>query len=81
MSDKYALLQEEINHKLEQICSEVKNIPNRSNDYLEYISALIFVLYKNRKILKQIIDTKEERLYGILKWLDGELENIRIQEK
>lgn len=81
MSDKYALLQEEINHKLEQICSEVKNIPNRSNDYLEYISALIFVLYKNRKILKQIIDTKEERLYGILKWIDGELENIRIQEK
>ena len=81
MSDKYALLQEEINHKLEQICSEVKNIPNRSNDYLEYISALIFVLYKNRKILKQIINTKEERLYGILKWIDGELENIRIQEK
>lgn len=81
MSDKYTFLQEEINHKLEQICSEVKNIPNRSNDYLEYISALIFVLYKNRKILKQIIDTKEERLYGILKWIDGELENIRIQEK
>ena len=81
MNDKYALLQKEINHKLEQICSEVKNISNRSNDYLEYISALIFVLYKNRKILKQIIDTKEERLYGILKWIDGELENIRIQEK
>ena len=81
MSDKYALLQKEINHKLEQICSEVKNISNRSNDYLEYISALIFVLYKNRKILKQIIDTKEERLYGILKWIDGELENIRVQEK
>ncbi len=75
------ILQKEVNYDLQEICNDMKNIHNIGSDYLQYISALIYVLYKNKEYLNQKIDYAKENIKEILNWIDKELNNIRLEEK
>ena len=55
MFKKTTFDQDEINKQLQDICIQLKSIPNIGVNYLEYISALIYVLYENRIDFEHIL--------------------------
>ena len=74
--------QEEVNKKLLEIARNLKNIPNISLNYMEYMAALIYVMYENRDELNDIIlDTEFRNNSYLLRRIDYKLEEIRTKEK
>lgn len=71
--------QKEVNQRVQEISIQLSYIPNIGNDYIEYISALIYVLYENIEEIQKVI--KQEKVSYTLEYIDKELENIRGREK
>ncbi len=71
--------QDEINKQLQDICIQLKSIPNIGVNYLEYISALIYVLYENRIDFEHIL-TQNNNIKFILDFIENSLEKIRENE-
>lgn len=71
--------QEELNNQLQNICIQLKNIPNIGINYLEYISALIYAIYENILDFEQIL-TQNNNMQYILTFIDNKLEQIRNKD-
>ena len=71
--------QAEINKQLQDICIKLKSLPGIGVNYLEYISALIYVLYENRIDFEHIL-TQSNNMKYILEFIEKCLEKIRKNE-
>lgn len=70
-------LQIKVNQKLQEISMELKTIPNIGSDYMEYISALICVMFENYEEFKLILIKYENDEKEIVNFLDRELYEIK----
>lgn len=71
--------QKEVNQRMQEISIQLSYIPNIGNNYIEYISALIYVIYENIDEIQKII--KQDSVSYTLEYIDKQLENIREKEK
>lgn len=73
--------QNEVNDILYNISMKLKDISNIGMNYIEYISALIYVIYENKESFKRVLDIKPEKYNNyVLKKIDEGLYDIRIKE-
>ena len=73
------LNQEEVNNQLQNICIQLKKIQNIGMNYLEYISAIIYVLYEYMLEFEQTL-TKNNNMEYILNFIEDKLEQIRRKD-
>lgn len=71
-------MQEEVTRRLQEIGMRLKALPNVGSAYVEYISALIYVISKNIQDIERVLNSRD--IYKILGWLDVKLEEIRIED-
>jgi len=57
----------------------LKSIPNIGNTYIEYVSAIAYLICKNRREFELIL--KDDDITGIVKYIDYEISLIRQKEK
>lgn len=69
--------QELVNKKLLAICKKLKSITNISFNYMDYMSALIYVFYSNNRIINQIL---ARNIKFIIEEIDYELQQIKKEE-
>lgn len=80
-NEKDLIEQEEINKRLENICEQLKIIPNMKFNCIEYISALLYVIYEKKQDLERILKISKQDINYILIMIDNEIEKIRQKEK
>lgn len=73
--------EKEINRELLDIGRTLKTISNINTDYIEYMSALIYVIYENREDFKNILKNGIENMNDILQEIDNILYFIRTKEE
>lgn len=73
--------QKELNRKLWEICNSLKSIPIIGVDYMEYVSALIYAIYENKKYFKSMLEEWEKDIFYVMNHIDYELDKIRQEEK
>ena len=78
--NKNYIKQEEINQRLKKISTRLRSVPNIGNDYMEYISALIYVMYELRENLQYIIENSLKNIHYLIDTIEYELRNIRKKE-
>ena len=72
-----SLEQETVNKKIDSICTDLKNIERIGNNYLEYFSALIFIMLENQEELESWSNIKsDEQEEYILKDIDSKVRKI-----
>lgn len=74
-----AIEQNEINKKLQDIGMNLKNIPNIDFNYMEYMSALIYIMYENKMDLEIWLNLKD--IKHIVQIFDEKLHEINRKEK
>lgn len=77
LNKKY-IEQEEVNKILKNIVKILKSIPSIGNDYMEYISAIIYVIYENNIMLQDVLKNKRDD--DIINVIESGLNNIRKKE-
>ena len=73
--------QEEINIELKEIYESLKLIPEFGTIYMEYLSALIYSIYENIDLFKDIILVNARSIEEIVRLIDKKVNDIREQEK
>lgn len=73
--------QEEINRKLREITKTLKSISSIGNNYMEYISALMYVICYDRNLLKKMLKTDLQDVRPIIYEIDNKISEIRSREK
>lgn len=69
--------QNEINRQLWEICENFKNKTNIKKDYIEYISALIYIRYFDYREFKIIYEERES--YYVTRTIDKVIEQLQIK--
>lgn len=75
------ITQEEVNIRLLDIAEKLKRIPNISFDYIEYFSALIYIVTYDveENSIKDLQFSMEDRIF-LINQIDYKIENIRKKE-
>lgn len=71
-------MQEEANFRLQEISMDLKAIPNIGNSYMEYMSALIYVIYENMQKIDEILETRD--IVYLIKSIEQKLYIIREKD-
>lgn len=66
-------------NQLWNICNEFKNKTNMNSNYLEYISALLYLRYYDSDIFTKIYEQRENFYLNII--IDKEIENLRRESE
>ena len=74
-----ATYQNKVNEKLQDISMNLKKIANIDFNYLEYISALIYIMYENKRELERWLEF--ENIKNIVQIFDEKIYEISSKEK
>ena len=70
--------QESVNKTLKKISEDLRKIPNIGDNYIDYISALIYAMYYSMQHLKNLLEIKDTKV--IISIIDDALFQIREKE-
>ena len=73
--------QEQINNKFNEMCKKLKSIPSIGLSYVEYMAALIYVMYENRQNFRKMLDIKIEDTVEIMHDIDRQLDEFAKKER
>lgn len=77
VSNMKPIAQKEVDEALKEIAKSLRSLPNIGLNYMEYISALIYVIYENeRKDIERILE-----IPNAMEEIDEAIERIRKNEK
>lgn len=75
------LEEEEVNKRLEEISIELRKIIDIGTNYMEYMGALIYVMYESQEQLKSILPHVLEDNELLIKELNRQLQKIKEKEE